>query len=103
MLSLLPSPADAPPAAAAAGKGEESLPASDTGPLAVYVWKTTADPFVGKLTYLRVYSSALHSDSRLWDQTKSSEERVGTLHVMRGKEQIAVPASTRATSASWPS
>ena len=57
VLSLLPSPADAPPAAAAAGKGEESLPASDTGPLAVYVWKTTADPFVGKLTYLRVYSS----------------------------------------------
>ncbi len=90
VLSLLPSPADAPPAAAAAGKGEESLPASDTGPLAVYVWKTTADPFVGKLTYLRVYSSALHSDSRLWDQTKSSEERVGTLHVMRGKEQIPV-------------
>jgi elongation factor G len=90
VLHLLPSPADAPAVVAAGGKGEEALAASDSGPLAVYVWKTTADPFVGKLTYLRVYSSALHSDSRLWNQTKGSEERVGTLHVMRGKEQIPV-------------
>ncbi|MCJ7511397.1 MAG: elongation factor G [Anaerolineales bacterium] len=90
ILSLIPSPAEVPAAVAQGGKGEETLPASDSGPLAVYVWKTTADPFVGKLTYLRVYSSALQSDSRLWNQTKSSEERVGTLHVMRGKEQIPV-------------
>jgi elongation factor G len=90
VLSLLPSPAEATPAIAQGGKAEETLPASDSGPLAVYVWKTTADPFVGRLTYLRVYSSALHSDSRLWNQTKGNEERVGTLHVMRGKEQIPV-------------
>lgn len=90
VLNLMPSPAEAPPAAAVGGKGEETLPTSDSGPLAVYVWKTTADPFVGKLTYLRVYSSALHSDSRLWNQTKGNEERIGTLHAMRGKEQIPV-------------
>ncbi len=92
VLNLLPSPAEAPAAAARGAKGEESLPASDSGPLAVYVWKTTADPFVGKLTYMRVYSGALHSDSRLWNQTKGSEERVGTLHVMRGKEQVPAVA-----------
>lgn len=90
ILDLLPSPADAPPAVAQGKDGEEVLPASDAGPLAVYVWKTTADPFVGKITYLRVYSGILGSDSRVWNQTKRTEERLGTLYVVRGKEQIPV-------------
>jgi elongation factor G len=89
MVSLFPSPASA--TAPAQGKdGEEELKASDSGPLAVYVWKTTADPFVGKITYFRVYSGVLSSDSRVWNQVKGAEERLGTLHVLRGKEQIAV-------------
>ncbi len=90
LIGLLPSPADAKPAMAQAASGEQELPASDTGPLAVYVWKTTADPFVGKLTYLRVYSGILASDSRVWNHSAGEEERLGTLHVMRGKEQIPV-------------
>src|SRR5690606_27028109 len=57
---------------------------------ALYVWKTTADPFVGKITYFRVYSGVVNSDSRVWNQNKSAEERLGTLHALRGKEQIAV-------------
>ncbi len=90
MLSLMPSPAEVPAATAQGKAGEETLPASDQGPLAAYIWKTTADPFVGKQTYLRVYSGTLSSDSRAWNQGKSHEERLGTLHVMRGKEQIAI-------------
>ncbi len=90
ILDLLPSPAEAPPAVAQGKDGEEVLPATDGGPLAAYVWKTTADPFVGKITYLRVYSGVLTSDSRVWNQTRGSEERLGTLHVLRGKEQIPV-------------
>jgi elongation factor G len=90
LIDLFPSPADAPPATAQGKEGEETLPASDAGPLAAYVWKTTADPFVGKLTYLRVYSGMLSSDTRVWNQTKGSEERLGTLHVVRGKEQNPV-------------
>jgi elongation factor G len=89
IIELLPSPADAPPAIAQGKGGVEELSATDAGPLAVYVWKTTADPFVGKLTYMRVYSGTLSSDSRVWNQGKGVEERLGTLHVMRGKEQIA--------------
>ncbi|MEA4906866.1 MAG: elongation factor G, partial [Anaerolineaceae bacterium] len=69
--------------------GEEELKAEDAGPLAAYVWKTTADPFVGKQTYFRVYSGAVVSDSRVWNQTKGLEERLGTLYVPRGKENIA--------------
>jgi elongation factor G len=87
---LIPSPDQAPPARAKTPDGEQELPGSDQGRLAAYVWKTTADPFVGKLTYLRVYSGVLSSDTRVWNHTKGAEERLGTLHVMRGKEQIPV-------------
>ena len=90
MIGLFPSPADAQPMAAQGAGGEQVLTASDDGPLAVYVWKTTADPFVGKLTYMRVYSGILASDSRVWNHSQGEEERLGTLHVMRGKDQLPV-------------
>jgi elongation factor G len=90
IVDLMPSPADAPPVVAVGRSGEEELPASDAGPLAVYVWKTTADPFVGKITYFRVYSGVVNADTRVWNNAKGVEERLGTLHLMRGKEQIAL-------------
>jgi elongation factor G len=90
MISLMPSPADRPVVVAQGKAGDEELVASDSGPLAAYVWKTTADPFVGKITYFRVYSGTISSDSRVWNQSKSVEERLGTLHTLRGKEQIAL-------------
>ncbi len=66
------------------------LTASDSGPLALYVFKTTADPFVGKLTYFRVVSGTLKADIRCYNQNRSEEERIGPLLVMRGKEQFQV-------------
>lgn len=90
ILNLMPSPSQMPPLVAESKAGEEELTARDDGPLAVYVWKTTADPFVGKITYFRVYSGMLSSDARVWNQTKGNEERFGTLHIMRGKEQLGV-------------
>ena len=90
LVSLMPSPAQVPPAVAKGKDGEERLSPSEAGPLAAYVWKTTADPFVGKITYFRVYSGVISSDSRAWNQSKSAEERLGTLHIQRGKEQIGV-------------
>jgi len=90
LVSLMPSPKDRPPVVAEGQGSTEQLEASDSGPLAAYVWKTTADPFVGKITYFRVYSGAIASDSRVWNQTKGVEERFGTLHLLRGKEQIPV-------------
>jgi elongation factor G len=90
MVDLLPSPADSKPRKAEGAGGEELLENNDSGPLAVYVWKTTADPFVGKLTYMRAYSGSLSADSRVWNHTKDEEERLGTLYVMQGKEQQAV-------------
>lgn len=90
VIDLLPSPLDLPKVTAVTPTGEEQLESSSTAPLSAFVWKTTADPFVGKLTYLRVYSGTLSSDSRVWNHDKDSEERLGTIHVLRGKEQIPV-------------
>ncbi len=90
VIDLMPSPAQAAPRSAQGSNGAETLPASDTGPLAAYVWKTTADPFVGKMTYFRVISGSIEADARIWNQNKGAEERMSGLHVQRGKEQIAV-------------
>jgi len=90
VIQLMPSPAQAPVKIAMGKSGEEELEPSDDNPLGAYVWKTTADPFVGKITYFRVYSGLMSSDNRVWNQTKNSEERIGTLQLLRGKEQIGV-------------
>jgi elongation factor G len=90
MIDLFPSPKDVPVKEAKAKSGEVQLKASDDAPLAAYVWKTTADPYVGKITYFRVYSGMLSSDSRVWNSVKETEERLGTLHLLRGKETIPV-------------
>jgi elongation factor G len=86
IINLFPSPAEVGPAMAQGKDGEVNLSPSDSGPLAAYVWKTTADPFVGRLTYFRVYSGVMASDGRVWNQTKSVEERFGTLQQPRGKD-----------------
>lgn len=90
IIDLFPSPAQVGLAVATGKNGEEKLEPSDSGPLAAYVWKTTADPFVGKLTFFRVYSGTANSDSRVWNQNKSIEERFGQVSIMRGKETLNV-------------
>jgi len=90
IIKIMPSPAEIAPVVAKNKDGEEQLKASDSGPLAAYVWKTTADPFVGKQTFFRIYSGMLSSDSRVWNQNKNVEERLGTLSIPRGKDAIAV-------------
>lgn len=90
IVGLMPAPNERPPVIAQGKDGEEQLSGSDSGPLAAYIWKTTADPFVGRITYFRVYSGTINSDSRVWNPNKNVEERLGTLHLLRGKEQIGV-------------
>ncbi len=69
---------------------EVTLEPNPSGPLAALAFKTMADPFVGKLTYLRVYSGILHSDSRVYNPRTRSEERIGQLFMVRGKDQNPV-------------
>jgi elongation factor G len=88
IIDLMPSPLNAPERIAQGKDGPEKLTASDSAPLAAYVWKTSADPFVGKMTYFRVFSGSIQGDARVWNQTKNAEERMASLHFQRGKEQI---------------
>ncbi len=90
IVDLMPSPAQRPAKVAQGRDGEEKLTCSDSGPLAAYIWKTTADPFVGKMTYFRVYSGSITGDARVWNQSRGAEERMAGLHIQRGKEQIPV-------------
>ncbi|MHB0966362.1 MAG: elongation factor G [Bellilinea sp.] len=90
MLNFFPSPAAIAPVKAETKNGSEELKASDAGPLALYVWKTTADPFVGKQTFFRVYSGMVTSDSRVWNHNKNTEERFGTISIPRGKDTTGV-------------
>jgi elongation factor G len=88
MIDLMPSPLNAPKRVAQGRNDEEVLEPSDTGPLAAYVWKTTADPFVGKMTYFRIFSGSIQADAHVWNQNKGVDERMASLHFQRGKEQI---------------
>jgi elongation factor G len=89
IVDLMPSPSQSSAKVAVGKDGEEKLTCADTSPLAAYIWKTTADPFVGKMTYFRVFSGSISADARVWNQGKGAEERVSGLHIQRGKEQIA--------------
>jgi elongation factor G len=102
IVDLLPSPAQAKARVAEGREGPEELTASDAGPLAAYVWKTTADPFVGRMTFFRVFSGSVHADAHVWNQTKGAEERMSGLHLQRGKEQIPAKVIQPATLAQLP-
>jgi elongation factor G len=88
IVRYLPSPADeAPVAALDKGGATVDVPADEAGPLLVRVFKTTADPFVGRLTYLRVLSGTLRSQAHVWNTTRDEDERIGQLLLLHGKEQ----------------
>lgn len=89
IIDLMPSPLHAPKRAAQGRDGDEELKPSDSEPLAAYVWKTTADPFVGRMTYFRIFSGSIQADAHVWNQNKSADERMSGLHFQRGKEATA--------------
>jgi elongation factor G len=73
------------------GKNEETArkQSADEG-LAALVFKTMADPYVGRLTLFRVYSGVLKSDSQVYNSTQKIDERIGQVFLIKGKEQIPV-------------
>ncbi len=90
IVDFLPSPADVGGVSVDTADGEVSLSPDSDGPLAALVFKSSADPFVGKLSYFRIYSGTFSSDSQLWNANAGQAERVGQVFEVRGKEQTAV-------------
>jgi elongation factor G len=71
---------------------QEVVERSSAGPFSAFVFKATADPFVGRLSYIRVFSGTMKPDSVLYNATKMKQERIGSLFTMRGKTQDILPA-----------
>ena len=90
IVGLLPSPADRPAHTAQKGDEDIELTVDSSGPLAAQVFKTSADPFVGKLSYFKVFSGTLKSDSQVWNAGRREGERTGTAYTIRGKDQEPV-------------
>ncbi|MGE5409051.1 MAG: elongation factor G [Syntrophothermus sp.] len=83
----LPSPRMRGPLAALDGDGEEiQIAPEDGGPLVAYVFKTTADPYTGRINLFRVYSGTVRSDSQAVNVTRHQKERIGQLAQPLGKE-----------------
>ncbi len=88
--SYLPSPGERDFAILGNSGEEEMIKPSKDAPLAALVFKTTADPYVGKLTYFRVYNGIINSNSQVWNSKEGEAERIGQLFTLRGKNQEQV-------------
>jgi len=88
-VDFIPSPAQT-TGGQEAESGDLELTCDSGGPLAALVFKTAADPFVGKLSYVRVYNGTLKSDSQVWNTGAGEAERVGQVYVVTGKTQDTV-------------
>ena len=64
---------------------------NDDVSLSARVFKTIADPFIGKYSLMKICTGTLKPDSVIYNVNKEAEEKVGKLYVLRGKEQIEVP------------
>ena len=96
VVDYMPSPLDVPPI-----KGinpetdeEEERPADPKGPFASLAFKIMTDPFVGKLTYLRVYSGSLDSGSYVLNACKDKKERIGRLLQMHSNNRVDIDSCT---------
>jgi elongation factor G len=91
LAEAFPSPLDRPPAIAATKSGEEKeRPCDPAAPLSAFVFKTVSDPYVGRITLFRVFSGRVRPDSSVFNSAQNTEERVGQLFTMRGKEHETV-------------
>ncbi len=87
--AYLPSPADI---SAAKGKNPKTGDAEEracdpSAPFSAQIFKTLADPFVGKLSLIRVFSGTLSGEMQLYNPSADKSEKAGTLYVMQGKKQ----------------
>jgi elongation factor G len=91
VVDFLPSPLDVPPIVGVdPAKSEETLverPAADEAPFAALGFKIMTDPFVGQLTFFRVYSGVMTSGSSVYNATKQRTERIGRLLKMHANKR----------------
>ncbi len=85
-----PNPAEMGPAVGVSPEGIEiERKVDDSEPMSALVFKSMADPFVGQLTYFKVMSGTLKSDTHVWNSVSKRDERIGQLYYVKGKFQEA--------------
>ena len=88
IISFFPNPLDETDIKAVKAGTSDSIEISqDSSSLAALIFKTSADPFVGKLSYIKIYSGNLKSDSTIWNANAKESERIGQVYSMRGQTQ----------------
>jgi elongation factor G len=89
IVDLMPSPLDVPPAEGTDPKDDSAIVrhSDATEPFAALAFKVMSDPFVGRLTYLRVYSGSLDTGSGVINATKDRKERIGRLLLMHANHR----------------
>ncbi|MCO7127454.1 elongation factor G [Sporolactobacillus shoreicorticis] len=91
-IDYLPSPLDVPPIKGSVPDTdeEETRPADDKGPFAALAFKVMTDPFVGKLTFFRVYSGSIEAGSYVQNSTKDNRERMGRILQMHANHRSEI-------------
>jgi elongation factor G len=90
IVEAFPSPVDRPPAKVILNGKEIERKCADSQPAAAFVFKTTADPFSGRITYFKVLSGLIKNDAHLFNGTRGTEERLAHIGVPLGKTVIPV-------------
>ena len=92
IVAYLPSPLDIPPIKAVNPRNGEEVfcQVSDEKPLTSLAFKVVSDPFMGRLTYLRIYSGKVKSGARVLNATKGEEVRLGRLYIMHANHREEV-------------
>ena len=93
VIELLPSPLDVPAVTGIDPKSnqEEERKTDENEPFAALAFKVMSDPFVGRLTYFRVYSGKLSAGSYIYNSTKDTKERVGRILLMHANARQEIP------------
>lgn len=96
ILQLLPSPLDVPPVTGKNPKtgSDEERKTDENEPFSALAFKVMSDPFVGRLTYIRVYSGKLTAGSYVYNSTKDKKERVGRILLMHANTRQEISEVT---------
>ena len=88
VIDFMPSPVDVPPITGHIDEDTEAArPADDNEPFAALAFKIATDPFVGNLTFFRVYSGVLNSGDTIYNPVKSRKERIGRILQMHSNDR----------------
>ncbi len=93
IMLLMPSPADCPPAIAYKDDDMVEIVCDSSAPTSAFVFKTIADPFVGKMSFIKVMSGVLKANTEYKNASTGEAEKIGKLYTLCGKKQTEIASA----------